>query len=144
MSNLRLIVLSSTKRQLENQKLLPALERYRGLYPTLIKSMRKNGRFHKEFDVVFVTAFGVFKADDLIPHRDVHITLYVAESLKKQNLGDMQRILRHKKYDEIYVNLSKSYLKTIEGFERFTNARIVYAKGLMGQKAGHMKNWIST
>lgn len=46
-----------------------------------------------------------------------------------------------RRYEEIYVNIGQNYLKSIEGFEKFTDARITNATGVLGKKAVHMKQW---
>ena len=136
------MILSSTQRQHPDLTPLPALERYQGLYPSLLRSMQRRGLFPKNCDIVFVTGFGIVTADDGIPANDMPMTPQLALSLREKNLDTMRRILNAKRYDEVYVNLGQNFLKSIEGFEKFTDAKITYATGVLGRKAAHMKAWI--
>jgi len=138
---MRLLILSSTERQRPDSAQLPALERYRGIYPTLLRSLQRNGRL-RDFDVVFVTAMGVFKGNEGVPYRNEPMTDELASSLRGQNLRKLERIFSEKDYGEVYVNVGQKYLKSISGFENFTNAPVTYAKGVLGQKATHMKQWL--
>jgi len=70
------------------------------------------------------------------------MTAELAKSLQKKNLQKLKRILSEKNYEEIYVNVGRKYLKSIQGFEKFTSAQITYARGVLGQKATHMKQWL--
>ena len=105
--------------------------------------MQKRGLFPKKCDIMFVTGLGIFKADDKILPNDIPMTPQLALSVREENLDAMKRILSTKRYEEVYVNLGQNYFKSIEGFEKFTNARITYAKRVLGRKAVHMKQWIS-
>jgi len=137
-----LIILSSTQRQHPDTNPLPALERYQGLYPSLLRSMQRKGIFLKRCDVVFVTAQGVIRAEEKVPLSDAPITPQLARSLHERNLETLRNILNSKKYDEIYVNLGHNYLQSIEGFDKSTNAKITHATGVLGRKAVHMKRWL--
>ena len=137
-----LMVLSSTERQDTSPNPIPASERYLGIYPSLIKSMRRKGQFPKKCDLIFVTAHGIARADEKVPLADMPMTRELAISMREKNLETMKRILSSKNYDEIYVNLGQEYLRSIEGFEAYTKSTITYAEGVLGRKAVHMKQWI--
>lgn len=85
---------------------------------------------------------GIYRSNERVPYRNELMTAELAKSLREENLQRLKRILSDKNYEEIYVNVGRKYLKSIEGFEQFTNARITYAKGVLGQKATHMKQWL--
>jgi len=104
--------------------------------------MQRRGLFPKNCDIVFVTGFGIVTADERIPANDMPMTPQLALSLREKNLDTMRRILSAKRYDEVYVNLGQNFLKSIEGFEKFTDAKITYAAGVLGRKAANMKAWI--
>jgi len=135
-----LVILSSTQRQNHDPNPLPAIDRYRGLYPSLLRSLQNKGQFPK-CDTIFVTAQGIVKAEQQIEHMDTPMTLELACTLREENLKVLKRLLAGRKYDEIYVNLGQAYLKSIEGFERLTDGEVTYAKGVLGRKAVHMKQW---
>jgi hypothetical protein len=134
-----LVILTSTQRQNPDPKPLPAIQRYEGLYPSLLKSLWSRRQFPK-CDVVFVTAQGVLRADQKVEASDSKMTPELAVSIRERNLQTLKGILA-KKYDEIYVNVGVSYLRSIEGFQQFTEAKITYAVGVLGRKAVHMKEW---
>jgi hypothetical protein len=105
--------------------------------------MQRKERFPKNCDIIFVTALGIVRVDEKIPLSNIPMTLELAESIRSKNLEFMRRILKTTNYDEIYVNLGQKYLHSIKGFEMFTNTKITYATGVLGQKSVHMKNWIT-
>jgi hypothetical protein len=88
-----------------------------------------------------VTAHGIVKADQRIERKDTPMTLELANALREENLKTLKRLLAGRRYDEIYVNLGQAYLKSIEGFEQLTRAKVTYATGVLGRKALHMKQW---
>ena len=135
-----LLILSSTMRQNPDPEALPAIQRYEGLYPAILKSLQNKGQFPK-CDVIFVTGQGIVTADEKIVRSDTRMTPALAASLRKKNLEALERLFAAKTYQEIYVNLGRSYLKSIEGFEKLTSSKITCATGVLGKKAVHMKKW---
>lgn len=43
---------------------------------------------------------------------------------------------------QIFVNLGSAYLKAVQGIEEFTEGKIIYASGRLGERAKQMKEWI--
>ncbi|MDI6886992.1 MAG: hypothetical protein QMD22_11790 [archaeon] len=67
-----------------------------------------------------------------------------ALELRVNILKELEEFLKGKIYVEIFVNLGRTYLLAIEGFEVFLpkRTRIIYAQGKIGQKMKEMKNWL--
>ena len=80
-------------------------------------------------------------ADEKIARTDVKMTPELAVSLKDKNLDVLKRLFAAKRYEEVYVNIGRAYLNSIEGFEKLTKSKITWATGVLGKKAVHMKKW---
>ena len=135
-----LVVLSSTEKQDPNPEPLPALLRFVGRYPSLLKSLQKQAKFPK-CDVIFVTANGIIFSQQNIGVLGFRMTLEMAKKMREQNLRALTNIFSTRKYDAVYVNVDKIYLKSIKGFDKLTNAVVTYAKGVLGERTTHMKRW---
>jgi len=73
------------------------------------------------------------------------MTKQKALELQPLVLRNLKHRLHDKEYDEIFVNLGKSYLSAIDGFESFLTPKteVIFAKGGIGKKMAQMKAWLS-
>ena len=109
----------------------------------ILKKLRREKRLPTDLDIIIISSkFGLLKPEDKIPYLDHAMTFLQARELKNKFLDELGKLLKKKSYSEIFINLGASYLESIRGIEKLTNARVIYAKGRMGEKARHMKNWI--
>ena len=148
MANKKLVILTTSVRlDEETKEPIPALERYNGVYFRVLKKYLREGRF-RDTDILIVSEkYGLIWSDDKIPLYEIHgkmgsLTLdeKAIEKLRQENLKKLEKILD--RYSEIYVNVGKEYMKLIKGFEKLASGRIIHAKGSLGAKATHMKQWI--
>ncbi len=144
MKTIRLLIVSSSKRQaLEPAAPIPALERYHGITIGGIRRLKETGKLPKDLEILIVSAeFGLIGPDERIPRVDHVMTEEEAEELQKDFLEELEAKFNRAKYSEIFVNLGFTYAKSIKGFAKFADARVIYAKGTLGKKAEQMKQWI--
>jgi hypothetical protein len=67
--------------------------------------------------------------------------------LREVALLKLKKILHKKRYDEIYINLGKNIMKSLEEFEKAVpeSTKITYAQGRgIGPKMTHTKAWIES
>jgi hypothetical protein len=146
----KLIILSSSERRNSALGLLPALERYDGLYFRLIRKYLNNRKL-RQTDVAIVSERGIILGTDCIPYwepfqRKTRGQLALPKSTiardRMKNLKRLEKLLS-RQYDEIFINVGKGFYQLIEGFEKLATTKITYAKGRgLGPKATSMKDWI--
>ncbi|MGF3573674.1 MAG: hypothetical protein ACQXXG_09700 [Candidatus Bathyarchaeia archaeon] len=150
----KLIIISGSIRLLkEPTEPIPAIQRFDGVFIRLVRKYHKQLR---DFDILILSpTYGLIKAEEKIGFtepirgswRDLNLNENEISKLRESSLSTLQKLLKKKQYDEIYVNVGKSLLKTIEGFDKTVpqTIRITYAQGPgIGPKMAHMKNWIES
>jgi len=124
-------------------------ERYDGAYFRVLRKGLKEGRI-RDIDILIVSERnGLIWSNDKIPLYEIKgkirsLTLD-EKNIEKKRQGNLQKLKKILgRYSEIYVNVGREYMRLINGFERLTSGEIVYALGTYGEKAAHMKEWISS
>lgn len=142
---MRLLIISSSEKQKGDPvSPVPAIERYDGLIFQVIKKLNREEHFPKDIEVLIVfSKYGLLGPEDKIPYPDELMTFKAAKQHRSNFLQKLKSELQQKKYSENFVNLGSIYLKSIEGFEEFTNAKVVYASGRLGQRAKQTRQWIT-
>jgi hypothetical protein len=148
----KLLIISSSSRMLKEPKdPIPAIRRYDGI---LIRSIRNYVNKLKNVDVLILSpVYGLISPEKEIPHHESiggswHKAQFPEDKIdtaKEANLLALKELLSKRKYDEIYINIGKTMLRLIEGFEQIVPKRtkITYAEGTgIGPKVAHMKNWM--
>jgi len=150
----RLIIISGSKRVLkEPADPIPAIQRFDGIS---IRLIRKYHRQLRDVDILILSpVHGLIKAEEKIgitepiqgSWRRLNLNENEIPKLRETSLSTLQRLLKKKHYEEIYVNVGRSLLKVIEGFDKIVPSaiKITYAQGPgIGPKMTHMKNWIES
>jgi len=150
----KLIIVSGSTRLLkEPADPIPAIQRFDGVFIRLVRKYHKQLR---DFDILILSPiYGLVKAEEKIGFiepiqgswRDLNLNENEISKLRESSLSTLQKLLKRKQYDEIYVNVGRSLLKTIEGFDKTVPqaVKITYAEGPgIGPKMAHMKNWIES
>lgn len=144
-----LILTTSFKRNEEITDPIRAIERYDGVYFKILRKHLREGKL-KNTDILIVTEKrGLIWSNDKVPLYKIggkmgflSLDEKTIEKLRHKNLKKIGEILSQNRYSEIYVNVGKQYMKLIEGFEEFAPCKLTYAKGGLGEKATHMRDWI--
>lgn len=143
-----IIVAASSRLKDKIHELMKAIDRYDGVYFRVLRKYLREGKL-TDTDILIVSQkFGLLWADDEIPYYQsfpgswgsLSLNEEEINKLRRENLRKLEEIARQ--YASVYINVGKEYLQLIEGFEDFVTGDITYAKGTLGQKARHMKNWI--
>jgi len=144
MGNL-LLIISCSKTKINDKNKLPAIDRYDGPIYRSIRKMMYTDNIPKNMDIKIVSAkFGLIDKSTPIGYYDQKMTKRSAKNLNAQVVNELKRVFINKSYSEIFVNLGKNYLPSIIGFERYTDAKIIYASGKIGEKTKQMKQWIES
>lgn len=146
-SKKRLIIVTTSIRVNKTEELIPAIERFDGVFFRLLRKYIRKGMMKNTDVLILSEKDGLVRHDQKLPFRKpagkigaLTLDPKQVETARAKNLEMLKTTLKN--YSEIYINVGKQYLKLIEGFERYTKAKITYAKGRYGEKARHMRDWI--
>jgi len=140
-----LLVISCSQEKLDVSNPASAFELYNGPLYKSIRKMRKENNFPKDVDILIISAkYGVLGFYDLIERYDQRMTKERANELKPHVFNALKNYFKDKQYKEIFINLGKDYLPVLDGLENIIpkGARILYAKGRIGQKLKQTRDWL--
>lgn len=118
-SNLRLLILSCSRRKRSTPGFLPALERYDGpTFRVMNKFMQMRPFGSESLNVYILSAkFGLIPSSQLIPDYDCRVTMQRVRELQPPTLTTLKRILIDRQYDELFISMEKYYLCILDGYE---------------------------
>jgi cytoplasmic iron level regulating protein YaaA (DUF328/UPF0246 family) len=140
-----LLIVACSQRKRPDPGLLPAIERYDGVNFRVLRKARREGYWPKNLDVLILSArYGLLKANDPIEDYDLRMTRERAITLQAQISADLDVYLKRTPYNEIFVNLGKTYLIALASSEALMgqDRRVRYATGGIGDKMSQMKRWL--
>lgn len=122
---------------------MKAFDRYDGVNFRVLKKFRRERRLPANLDIVIISAkYGLLRADEHIDNYNVRMTKERALNLHPQILDELEELISHNSYKEIFINLGKDYLPSIEGIEIAASCPVMYAQGRIGEKMRAMKKWM--
>lgn len=137
-----LLILPCSKEKNSATGLLPAIERYRGpFYRTVNKTGQKNN-----LDITILSAkYGLIPADTLIEYYKLKMNEPRAVELQTKVLQEFRTQLDGNRYDEIFINLGKQYMKALDGIQDCVpeTTKLIIAEGRIGQRLKQMKEWLN-
>jgi|SRR5581483_1933045 cytoplasmic iron level regulating protein YaaA (DUF328/UPF0246 family) len=139
----KLLLIACSNRKIRTKGLLPAIERYDGVNYRVIHKLQREGKFPKNVDVKILSAkFGLIDALTPIPYYDRRMDVQRAKELHHQVIRELARIV-NEPYEEIFVNMGKTYLGAMEGYAALLpNTKVKFAEGGIGQKMAAMRGWL--
>jgi cytoplasmic iron level regulating protein YaaA (DUF328/UPF0246 family) len=140
-----LLILACAQRKRPDTGLLPAIERYDGVNFRVLQKAKRAGYLSKNLDMLILSAkYGLIKANTPIEKYDLKMTIQRARELQTQVSRNLDAYLVNTEYQEIFVNLGKSYLTVIAISSKMPalHEKIRYASGGIGEKMAQMKNWL--
>jgi len=147
----RLLILGPSFRRRRDGDLLPALERFDGLF---FKVTRKYLSYVKDVDVVvMVDDLTLVDSDTPLPHREPvgsewgahthRFSKMALEKAKEQNVAFLRRKFKNGKDAEVYLVMGKAYAEALPDLAQF-NIKVVFPTyGGPGPKAQALKKWIT-
>lgn len=135
-----LLIVGCSQKKTPSPHPMKAIDRYQGVNFSVIRKFNKE--LLKNIDILIISAkYGLLKSDDYIQDYNQRMTRERAAELNPHVLTKLRRILS-RPYTEIFINLGKDYLPSIQGIEPLTTCPIIYAEGRIGEKMKAMKEWI--
>jgi hypothetical protein len=133
MKYLLLISCSSRKHELNNVR---AIDLYDGTIHRIVKKYRI-----PNLDIYIISSkFGLISPDKVISIYDDKMDKEKALKHKPVITEKLKKILENK-YDEIFINLGKIYMLSIDK-DILKNEKVIYAEGGIGYKAQQTKRWL--
>ena len=137
-----LLIISCSQRKIETQGTLYAMYRYDGpTYRTLWKCLRE-GRLPDNLDVLIISAkYGLLTWREPILNYEQKMTAERADALRPFIQERLIKILEVQQYDQVFINLGKLYMRTLDGFH-WGLVSAMEASGGIGLKTQQMKAWL--
>jgi cytoplasmic iron level regulating protein YaaA (DUF328/UPF0246 family) len=98
----------------DNSELIPAIDRYQGNIYKIIKKARREGYWPQDTDVFIVSAkYGLISEHTLIELYDLKMTGDRAVELQVEVSRALDKLLRERHFDNIFIKMSKVYMQSI-------------------------------
>lgn len=140
-----LLILACSQRKRTDATPLPAIERYTGVNFQVLHKARREGYLPENLDILILSAkYGLIEASTPIDYYALKMTRLWAKELQTDVCQKLDLMLSKTTYAEIFINLGKTYLTTINSSAMLPQLeqRVIYAEGGIGQKMAQMKNWL--
>ena len=124
--------------------MLPAIDRYDGPTYRCLRKLRREGYTHPNLDTLIISAkYGVFACQQPIENYDQRMTIQTADRLRLMVQARFKGFILAKSdgYDQVFINLGKTYMRTLDGFHWGTISTME-ASGGIGLKTQQMKAWL--
>ena len=143
-SNQYLLILACSQRKLNNQELLPAIERYDGGSFRVLRKIQRNQKYQNNIKTLILSAkYGLIEASTLIADYEQRINQQRAKELNSQVLKNLKKYLNQDNYSDIYIDLGNDYSSAIKGIEDlFPRGQIILAQGRIGERLKQLKLWL--
>jgi hypothetical protein len=118
-----LLIVTCSQRKRSNRELLPALERYDGIFFLILRKAQREGYLPDKLDVMIISAkYGLLEPDTAIETYDQRMTVAQAKQLKPVVAPLLTQRVAAQPYAEIFLNVD--------------------ATGGIGQRARQMRCWL--
>ena len=139
-----LLLISCSQRKIETPGVLPAVDRYDGPTYRCLRKLRREGYTHPNLDTLIISAkYGVLACQQPIENYDQRMTIQTADRLRLMVQARLKGFILAKSdgYDQVFINLGKTYMRTLDGFHWGTISTME-ASGGIGLKTQQMKAWL--
>lgn len=150
---MNVLIISCSQRKIQSPGLLPAIDRYDGPTYRCLRKFRDTYRYPNNHGfpnwlriVILSAKYGLIFPETEIADYDLKMTLPRAADMAIDVQCDLIRCLvfhdiAYGGTDEAFMNLGKTYRRTLEGFNWGTISTME-ATGGIGEKTQQMKTWL--
>jgi len=133
---LAILPCSKEKKRLNN---VQAIDLYNGPF---YKMMRKY--YLENVDILIISAkYGLINSGYLISHYDQKITKQRAKEIAQETKSRLNDVLKNNKYDEILINLGKTYMLALDESESVLEGQnVCWINGKIGERLHQLKIWL--
>lgn len=143
-----LLLISCSQRKIETETLLPAIERYDGpVYRCLRKYRDTFNGFPNNLRILILSAkYRLIMPETEIDAYDFKMTADHAEVIGATVQSHLTQCFQfyniaYGGMDEVFLNLGKTYMQTLDGFH-WETTRTLEASGGIGQRVQQMRKWL--
>lgn len=139
----RLLIISCSQRKVKSPELLPAIDRYDGPTYRILRKLRRENRFPRKVNILIISArYALLHYNEPIIDYDLPMTIRRADQIAPVIQSELRGLLNLKpRYEQIFINLGKVYMRTLEGFH-WGLVSTIEASGGIGLKNSQMKAWL--
>src|SRR5215470_1707581 len=140
-----LLIVTCSQRKRSDPGLLPAFERYDGIFFRILRKALREGHWSDTLDVVIISAkYGLLELDTVIENYDLRMTVGQAKQLQPVVTPLLIKRVTASAYAEIFLNVGNIYYEAIEGWNTTLphDTTVIYASGGIGQRAQQMRHWL--
>ena len=139
-----LLIISCSQRKIQSPETLAAIDRYDGPTYQTLRKLRHEGYTPENLDILIISAkYGLLPCQQPVDEYDQKMTLERADALRPEVQSKLKSFIHTKRggYDQVFINLGKTYRRTLEGFH-WGLLPTLEASGGIGQKTSQMRTWL--
>lgn len=139
-----LLIVSCSQRKIQSSETLAAIDRYDGPTYRTLRKLRGEGYMPKNLDILIISAkYGLLSCQQPVDTYNEKMSLNRADTLRPEVQSKLKSFIETKPegYDQVFINLGKTYRRTLEGFH-WGLLSTLEASGGIGQKTSQMKTWL--
>ena len=142
-----LLIIGCSERKIQSPGEIPAIDRYDGPTYRCLRKFRDTSGFPSTLRILILSAkYNLIFPETHIANYDQKMTLSRAKDIAVDVQCDLIRCLEfydiaYGGTDQVFINLGKTYMRTLEGFGWGTISTME-ASGGIGQKTQQMKVWL--
>ena len=137
-----LLIISCSQRKVQKPIRWCAIDLYDGPVYRTLRKMGREGRDPENLTILIISAkYGLIHCFAEIQTYDQKMTPQRASELRPKIQGRLKPYLKAHKFDQVFINLGKTYMRTLEGFH-WGLVSTMEASGRIGQKNSQMKAWL--
>lgn len=138
--NKKYLLLLPCSKKKKRVSIARAIELYDGPFYQII---RKN--YQEKIDIFIISAkYGLINSNDFISFYDQIMTTERAKELSGNVKMELEKNLRIKDYDKIFINLGKTYMIALEESKNLLdNYNVSWGYGQIGERLHQLKTWLT-
>jgi len=123
---------------------ISAIDLYDGPFYRILRKFFRQHDVSQYIDVLILSAkYGFIRPHDLISTYDEYMTSLKAKEFSSNIYNFLKALLNREEYQEIFINLGKTYALALADSEELLNQyNVFWAKGQIGERMHQLKNWI--
>jgi cytoplasmic iron level regulating protein YaaA (DUF328/UPF0246 family) len=139
-----LLIISCSQRKIQSPEMLAAIDRYDGPTYRTLRKLRRAGYMPKNLDILIISAkYGLLPCQQPADDYEQKMTPERADTLRPSVQRKLKSFIHTKPgaYDQVFINLGKTYRRILEGFH-WGLLPTLEASGGIGLKTSQMKAWL--
>ena len=139
-----LIIPCSKRKVLVLEHKIPAIDLYDGPFYRILRKFFRQNDVSQYIDILILSAkYGLIRSHDLISTYDECLTPRKATELSSDIYNFLKTLLNREQYQEIFINLGKTYALALTDSEELLNqCNVFWAKGQIGERMHQLIIWM--